>query len=447
MLGIVVSRADEASEHVGERLLETADWTAREDASRPERAGGGTYHTLANAELRTFADLHLDLEGAAEAFTDPDLLAFVSRHAGETGPLLTAHFTGNAGAAEYGGTPGELARAAPRAGDGALTTLREHAPDGYDVTMECTHHGPSDPGAPSLFIEVGSAPEQWRDPDAADAVARAAVRLAGTSPDARRTVVGFGGGHYAPRFTRIARETDWTVGHVVADWGLEALADAGSDPADVIRQAFERSRASRALVDGDAPDLEATIERLGYATVSETWLRETTGAPLVLVERLEGALAGIDAGLRLGRPARTADPGADFETVMPDPDLLVDLQGFDAGRTRKAVAEHALAFETSEGGSRVAGSLAVEAGAYDAFLEAACRLLAQRFAAVERVGGEIRVTERAFDPALARELGVPEGPAFGRLADGTPVEVGDRTVEPGAVHTRERRSYAVSIDR
>jgi len=455
MLGIVVSRADEASEHVGERLRALADWAEREDATRPDAEGGGnatrpdaegggTYYAREGVELRTFEDLHLHLQDAAAAFTDPDLLAFVSRHAGETGALLTAHFTGNVGPAEYGGADGELARAAPNAGDRALASLREHAPDGYDVTMECTHHGPSRVGVSSLFVEVGSAEPQWRDPEAADAVARATLDLAETNPAAERTVVGFGGGHYAPRFSRISRETDWAVGHVAADWGLDALADAGIDEGDVIGQVFEQSGATRAVIDGDHPGIEAAIGGLGYDVVSETWVRETSGVSLDLVARLEDALSGIDSGLRLGTPAATAAPDAPFETVTPDPNLLADLHGIDAARTRRAVAESALAFETAEGGARVTGSLAVGAGAYDSLLDAFQALLSKHFEAVERADGEIRVSERAFDPAKARKLGVPEGPAFGKLADGEPLEVDGRTIDPADVHEHRDDSYDTS---
>jgi len=446
MLGIVVSRADEASERVGERLLAIADWTEREDGELPDAEGGGTYYAREDAELRTFEELHLHLSDDAAAFDDPDLLAFVSRHAGETGPLLTAHFTGNVGPAEFGGADGELARAAPNAGDRALAALREHAPAGYDVAMECTHHGPSRVGAPSLFVEVGSGEPQWRDPDAADAVARATLDLAGVQPDANRTVVGIGGGHYAPRFSRIARETDWAVGHVAADWGLEALGDAPIDAADVIEQAFEKSGATRAVIDGDHPEIEAAIAGLGHDVVGETWVRETTGVPLELVERLEGALSGIDTGLRLGDPAREVDADASFETVTPGSELLADLNGIDAERTRDAVVGSALAFETTENGTRVTGSMAVRQGAYDGLLGAFRALLSERFETVERADGEITVTESAFDPARARELGVPEGPAFGILADGESVEVDGRTVDPAEVHVRERTSYDTRSD-
>jgi ribonuclease Z len=43
-----------------------------------------------------------------------------------------------------------------------------------------------------------------------------------------------------------------------------------------------------------------------------------------------------------------------------------------------------------------------------------------------------------FDPARARELGVPEGPLWGKLHHGQPVEVEGRIVEPAEVVGRER---------
>ncbi len=441
MLGIVVSRADVASVQIGERLLALADWREEEDSTRPDAEGGGTYYTREGVELREFEDLHLHLEGSARAFTDPDLLAFVSRHAGKTGPLLTAHFTGNIGPAEYGGADGQLTQAAPGAHNRVLAGLNEHAPEGYDVGMECTHHGPSQVGVPSLFVEVGSAEPQWRDPEAARAVARAVLDLAGTSPDADRGVVGFGGGHYAPRFTRIRGETDWAVGHIAADWGLDAMSQAGIDRSGVIEQVFEQSGVTRAVIDGNRPAIERAVNDLGYETVSETWVRETTGVHLGLLARLEDVLTGIESGLRLGDPATDADRDALFETVSPDANLLTTLHSIDAERTRAIVSADALAFETAEHGTRVAGSLAVQPGAYDTILGSLCRVLSERFETVDRTTGEIIVTGRTFDPALACELGVPEGPAFGTLADGDSIEVDGRTIEPSDVHTRKRRSY------
>ena len=50
MLGIVVSEADHASEHVGEHLLDLADWESDEDGTTPPARGGGTVHRLREAD-------------------------------------------------------------------------------------------------------------------------------------------------------------------------------------------------------------------------------------------------------------------------------------------------------------------------------------------------------------------------------------------------------------
>jgi len=110
VIGIVVSRADSASEHIGERLLAIGDWTRHEDTERSDADGGGTYYRTEGFELREFDDLHIDLSNPAAAFGGSDgddlpaFLVFVSRHSGETGRLLTAHVTGNFGPAEYAGS-------------------------------------------------------------------------------------------------------------------------------------------------------------------------------------------------------------------------------------------------------------------------------------------------------------------------------------------------------
>ncbi|MFB6074377.1 MAG: D-aminoacyl-tRNA deacylase [Haloarculaceae archaeon] len=440
MLGIAVSEADDAAEHVAEHLFALADWERREDAARPPADGGGTVYHIEGVELRTFAALHLDTAGVAAAFDDPDLIVFPSRHAGDTGRLLTAHHTGNFGDAEYGGEPRALARACPHAHRRVLAALREHAPEEYDVGTECTHHGPSDVGAPSMFVEVGSGPEQWTDPDAARAVARAILDLRGVGSDAdredgtRRHLVGFGGGHYAPRFERVSRETDWAVGHVAADWALADL-DPDADRA-VIERAFAESAADYALLAEGGERFAAVIEDLGYRPVDETWVRETDGVPLGLVARLEDAVATIDDGLRFGAPA--AGYEGDVTVVdLPD-DLLAAARGIDAGAVREAVADVALAFDTEQSGTQVTGPFAVhDVGDREALIDALADLLAADYDAVGREDGALVARETAFDPDLARERGVSEGPAFGRLADGEAVEVDGEAVAPDDV-TRER---------
>jgi D-aminoacyl-tRNA deacylase len=455
VLAIVVSRADSASVHIGEHLLDLAEWTEHADGDRSDADGGGTVHRTDGAELREFDDLHLYLDGVASAFgtvddgpeREPELLAFASRHAGDTGQLLTAHHTGNFGPAEFGGADGELTAAAPSATRQALETLTEHAPDGYETGLECTHHGPTDVGCPSLFVEVGSDEAQWQDPAAARAVAASILDFRGTSPAAERAVVGFGGGHYVPSFERVVRETDWAVGHIAADWALDDLSDPSTTAArETLDAAFHESGAARALVEGDRPDLVAVIEDLGYRVVGETFLQETTGVPLATVERAEAELARVGEGLRFGDHA----PGYEGPLTAVDlpAELITECEGVDRERTRRAVDERAVALTTTENGTLV-GDRALfptddETTARESRTELVADLvpvLRERYDGVSVRADAVVARRTAFDPEKARTLGVPDGPAFGRLSAGETVEVNGRTIEPEAVRSEEERRF------
>jgi D-aminoacyl-tRNA deacylase len=451
MLGIVVSQADSASAHIGEQLRAVTDWETYEDDSRPADEGGGTVYETDGAELREFESKHLDLVEPASAFEDPDLLVFASRHSGDTGPLLTAHHTGNVGPTVHGGADHSLATACPNALRAVFEALDSHAPPDYDVGIECTHHGPSVVGAPSMFVEVGSDEPQWDDPDAARAVARAILDLRGVTPhcptengdERRRQLVGIGGGHYAPRFTRILEETDWAVGHVLPDWGLDELDALNSEAAKaVFRDAFEGSSTAYGLVEDDRPELRECLDGLGYRAVTETWVRETTGVPLGFVATLEEELCSIADGLRFGT-ASQRDTEPEIYDVRELPPALVDeVSGIDRKQTYDALAETALAFTTDQGGTRPTGIVVLdERTTRETIIERLLTILAEKYDSVERDGETALARLEVFNPEKARTLGVPDGPKFGRLADGEAIEVDGETIPPDVVHDQQRETF------
>jgi D-aminoacyl-tRNA deacylase len=451
MLGIVVSHADRASAHIGEHLHALRDWDTSVDESRPDAEGGGTVYRTDGVELREFEPLHLDIDGVAAAFDDPDLLVFASKHAGETEELLTAHHTGNFGVAEFGGEDGQFARACPGAQKAVISALQRHAPPDYEVGMECTHHGPTNVGVPSMFVEVGSAAEQWDDPEAAEAAARAILDLADEPADkprengTRRQLLGIGGGHYAPRFERVVRETDWAVGHIAANWSLDALAEWADSDADrdaVLERAFRASAADYALMEGDRPELQETIESLGYRVVSETFVQETSGVDLALVAELEDAVSPVDDGLRFGDLA----PGYDGEwTVLGLPDeLLSDARGVDSEALRETIERQSIAYATEQNGTVLTGPIICPADmALSTFLDPIIEILEQRFDSVERRADELVARETAFDPALARTADIPEGPKFGKLASGQSVEIDGDEIDPERFHRERIRRYTL----
>lgn len=466
LIAVVVSRADEASEHIGEQLLELGDWATLHDDGRADGDGGGTYYRSRDTdtvlELRSFDALHTQIDEPAAAFSsEPRFLVFASRHAGDTGPLLTCHFTGNFGPAEYGGADRSFAPAAPGVQRALVAAFDEFAPEKYEVGIECTHHGPTQVSVPSAFAELGSDEPEWDDPDGARAVARAIRSLAvdssvgtvgdGSAPasvsatvgDAEepRHLLGVGGGHYAPRFERVIRETAWGVGHIAADWQLSELGDPETH-ADTLVAAAAASDATAVLLAGDENEAAAVLENRGYRIVGERWVREVGQRPLAVVDALESDLSSVEDGLRFG--AVDCDSPMEYEVRELPEGLLAAARRIDADATRETVFDRVIATETVENGNVVSGRAALtSSAAYDDIVTDLVEILDREYDSVERTAEAVRAVRTTFDPDLARTLDVPEGPAFGKLSNGQPVEVNGREIDPGAVQSEERETFSI----
>ena len=166
----------------------------------------------------------------------------LSRHSSKARiKSLTVHHTGNpTSRADAGGKPRELAIAFPPMAKKLITLLNRYAVeeglrDEYDVTLEVTHHGPTSPRKPLVFIEIGSTPDEWRDEKARKVIAQV-VADAVTSPLPECTpATGFGGGHYARKHTRVMLNTEYCLGHIFSKHVMDEVDE------DTILQAFSKS--------------------------------------------------------------------------------------------------------------------------------------------------------------------------------------------------------------
>ncbi len=153
-IALVNSRQDKAGlnirHHIG-HLLDNGNGT-------PWRENGCSYDFYDVEERLIHAE-------GIDKRVDADLIIFLSRHASVNPvPVLTVHVTGNFGVAELGGTARTLAPAAPGMMQATLRALARHCPEGYRVSYEVTHHGPTGLSLPSFFVEIGSTEKEWTDP-------------------------------------------------------------------------------------------------------------------------------------------------------------------------------------------------------------------------------------------------------------------------------------------
>ena len=191
-----------------------------------------------NILLARMKDETIHLE-SIDPFPNTTSVIFASRHTSEKGdPCLTAHCPGNVlSEAPYGGQPRSLALVEPNRMRAALLSLSESREElglSYLVSLEATHHGPTELPVPCMFVEIGSSAKQWEDQVAGKAVARA-IWTAATSPVNGTSAVGFGGGHYSWKHTEAVLKGQFAFGHILSKYFFEDY-----DPA-IVELAFRRT--------------------------------------------------------------------------------------------------------------------------------------------------------------------------------------------------------------
>jgi D-aminoacyl-tRNA deacylase len=208
-------------------------------------------------------------QNLTDFFGNLELVVFISRHSSVSGtPTLSVHTPGNLGEAELGGfarkvsvSPANTMRDALK----AMMQFKEEMQLNYEVSYECTHHGPS-LNTPTIFAELGSSPTQWNDLKAAETVAHAAMEaISKFSKSQTKAVLGIGGPHYSEKFTRMALESEIAFGHIISKHAVSYV------DVEILRQCIEKTLEKVELVVLDwkgikgehKPKLVGMLEEIG----------------------------------------------------------------------------------------------------------------------------------------------------------------------------------------
>jgi D-aminoacyl-tRNA deacylase len=155
-----------------------------------------------------------------------DGFVFLSKHAAESGVLaLTCHSTGNFSEAKFGGNNRQVAIPHPHLQKSYLQKLWQNRKDfsEFQITIEATHHGPTDLNKPSIFIEIGTTEKQWNDSTLCNSVAKIVVEIMKSEQKSNPVAICFGGTHYPDKFTKELIHGKFALGTVIPKHDLDFL--------------------------------------------------------------------------------------------------------------------------------------------------------------------------------------------------------------------------------
>jgi D-aminoacyl-tRNA deacylase len=422
-IALVNSRQDKAGlniRHHIEHLLDNGDRT-------PWREYGHSYDFY-DTEGRLIHAEEVDRE------IEADLVIFLSRHSSVNPvPVLTVHVTGNYGAAELGGTPRTLAPAAPAMMQATLRALARYCPEGYRVSYEVTHHGPTGLSHPSFFVEIGSTAKEWDDPVAGKAVAGSVLSAAPQEPV---PLIGFGGTHYAARETEIALTSRGAFGHIAHTREIATLDE------EMVRAMMEKSGAVAAYIDRKALDREGLnrlagmLDALQIPRLSESEITALGHLPWDTYCTIRKMAGAVSPGARCYIHALQG-PGTPV-LVRANPVLLAETAKTDEpGLLKMLDAQPVVHLSTHD--NRLLPEFITYSEHSSEIINALNTLCVKIIRSKEITATErdyLIITKVRFDPQKARELGVVPGPSYKELAGGHPVVTDGRTITPDMVSSR-----------
>jgi D-aminoacyl-tRNA deacylase len=419
-VALINSRQDKAGvniRHYIEQLLDT-------DHHEGWWEQGRTYEFIEIAERLIHAE-HIDTQ------VDADVLIFLSRHySANPVPVLTVHVTGNFGTAEVGGTPRTLAPAAPAIMQATLRALRKHCPEGYRVSYEVTHHGPTGLSHPSFFVEIGSTEKEWTDHVAARAVAESVLSASPVNPV---PLIGFGGTHYATRETEIALTSRGAFGHIAHTREIPMLDE------ELVQAMMVKSGAVAAYIDRKALDrdelnnLSGMLRRLSIIRLSESEIMamghlswDTYQAVRVMAER-------VSSGARCYIHHLQGE--GTLCTVRVNPDLMGETVKSDETGLIQSLDNLPVVHLSTHDNRLLPEFITFEDHSSQIIndLNTLCVKIIRNKEITATEKDTLIIHKVRFDPQKARELGVPAGPSYKHLVAGQEVVINGRVITPDMV--------------
>jgi len=166
---------------------------------------------------------NIDVSILEQTNIKPDLIIFATKHQSKSGiHSLSIHTQGNWNSADYGGKKREVGIcpvAFLNKGYLKLKEVNERENLGYEVILECTHHGPY-LETPSAFIEIGSDLESWTRKDAGKAISETLLEILPNfkfelENPSLPIALGIGGLHHCPQFTKRIERNEAYISHVM----------------------------------------------------------------------------------------------------------------------------------------------------------------------------------------------------------------------------------------
>ena len=233
---IVATEKDLPSNNIGKKLLELSDF--KEYSETPFK----TYKK--GEDLIVWHKEDLIFATDMDNYYDAEAYIFIFRHKSKNNePILTIHSCGNPTSKPMReGNPFELAYTDSALMLTILKNLEKRVPEGFKVMYEATHHSPTNLSKPVMFVEIGSVDEHYNNLKAIEAVAESILAFLENPKTECKSCIGFGGGHYADRFTRRAIDENMAFGHIIPSYTFN------DTNAKVIKQAIEKTKDCKYVV-------------------------------------------------------------------------------------------------------------------------------------------------------------------------------------------------------